>query len=273
MLDVNNSDDQTAQTSKILPFLRLYQDYFQRFNKSGLSCALPIVLIRNRGQPMPRTKSVSPKQLAANRANTARSTGPKSEKGKATVSLNALRHGLTSQVVVLPTEDRSAYVNFCHGIVADFAPTDEIEHRLAQFVADDLWRLDRARAVETNMFAVGRIEAEPARDHDDDPEMHNALATARTFLDHASKFGLLSLYEQRIARSMHKNMEALRKIQAERRKTELATQQLATAKPQQVNKLQTATAQNGFVYSNNDFELTGTPKIVPDPRITVAAAA
>ncbi len=67
------------------------------------------------------TKSTSPNGLdraadpaainraAVNKANAQKSTGPRTEAGKQRSSLNALRHGLTGQTVVLPTEDHSAY--------------------------------------------------------------------------------------------------------------------------------------------------------------------
>ena len=46
---------------------------------------------------------------AINRANARHSTGPKTEVGKKQSSLNALRHGLTGQIVVMPYEDLLAY--------------------------------------------------------------------------------------------------------------------------------------------------------------------
>jgi hypothetical protein len=51
-------------------------------------------------------------QIEANRRNAQQSTGPRTEIGKKTSSLNALRHGLTSRIVVLPTEDLAAYQRF-----------------------------------------------------------------------------------------------------------------------------------------------------------------
>jgi hypothetical protein len=45
-------------------------------------------------------------QIEANRRNAQQSTGPRSEIGKKTSSLNALRHGLTSRIVVLPDHRR-----------------------------------------------------------------------------------------------------------------------------------------------------------------------
>ena len=45
------------------------------------------------------------KQARANRRNARKSTGPKTQKGKAVVRLNALKHGLLPQEVLLPNED------------------------------------------------------------------------------------------------------------------------------------------------------------------------
>ena len=51
----------------------------------------------------------SNKQLAANRLNAQKSTGPRTDKGKAVTKYNALRHGLLAQDVVLPGENESAF--------------------------------------------------------------------------------------------------------------------------------------------------------------------
>jgi hypothetical protein len=61
-------------------------------------------------------------QIEANRRNAQQSTGPRTEAGKKTSSLNAPRHGLTSRVVVLPTEDFAAYKAFSEEFLLDLAP-------------------------------------------------------------------------------------------------------------------------------------------------------
>ncbi len=48
-------------------------------------------------------------QIAANRRNAQLSSGPTSETGKATSSLNALKTRLTGRTVLLPSEDAGAY--------------------------------------------------------------------------------------------------------------------------------------------------------------------
>jgi len=48
-------------------------------------------------------------QIAANQANSQKSTGPITEAGKAKSSLNAVKTGLTGRTVLLPSEDAAAY--------------------------------------------------------------------------------------------------------------------------------------------------------------------
>jgi len=43
------------------------------------------------------------------KSTTGKPTGPRTAAGKQRSSLNALRHGLTGHIVVLPTEDQAAY--------------------------------------------------------------------------------------------------------------------------------------------------------------------
>ena len=50
----------------------------------------------------------SEKKAEANRRNALKSTGPRTPEGKAAVRLNALKHGLLSQAVLLPGEDEEA---------------------------------------------------------------------------------------------------------------------------------------------------------------------
>src|SRR5262245_35557025 len=55
-----------------------------------------------------RTRSkISPQRLAANRANAMKSTGPRTDEGKAASRLNAMKHGLCALVVPVPGEDQA----------------------------------------------------------------------------------------------------------------------------------------------------------------------
>jgi len=49
------------------------------------------------------------KQIAANRRNAKKCTGPKSPQGKATSSMNNLRHGLRARTIILRGEKQEDF--------------------------------------------------------------------------------------------------------------------------------------------------------------------
>ena len=98
------------------------------------------------------------RQIAANRRNARRSTGPKTAAGKAASSANALRHGLAAaRAVVLPDEDADAYERLRQGVIADLDPAGALQEALAQRIVVLLWRLDRAARLEAELFVHGRL--------------------------------------------------------------------------------------------------------------------
>jgi hypothetical protein len=152
---------------------------------------------------------ISEKQLEANRRNARRSTGPKTDQGKTRSRRNNLRHGLTGQISLLPTEDRAAHDAFCDELSDSLNPETPMERQFALSIAEDSWRLNRARAIENNMFALGH--------QGEHREIQVALADARTFQAQANQFQLLTIYEQPINRTLQRNLKQLQELQADRR--------------------------------------------------------
>src|SRR5215831_1911080 len=62
----------------------------------------------------------SVKQFEANRRNSLKSTGPKTEAGKQASRCNAVRHGLTAETVIGALEDAENYKAFELAITADY---------------------------------------------------------------------------------------------------------------------------------------------------------
>jgi hypothetical protein len=158
----------------------------------------------------------SEKQIDANRINAQNSTGPNTPDGKAKTRLNAMRDGITGQVTTLSDEDRPIFEKLKAELIADLAPKTTMELKLASGIAWDTWRLDRLRAVEMNMYALGTQDAETTTDSDN-PEIDAALSGALTFEKQSAKFALLSIYEKRLNSTIHKNLDKLRELQAERK--------------------------------------------------------
>jgi hypothetical protein len=93
---------------------------------------------------------VSERRIAANRINALRSTGPKTEAGKARSRLNAITHGMRSDMVVLPTEDAAAFEAEKLGWIEDWKPESQTRMALVERAAAQSWRLKRCVRIETN---------------------------------------------------------------------------------------------------------------------------
>src|ERR1700722_5988226 len=143
------------------------------------------------------------------------STGPRTEEGKRVCRFNAVRHGLTGQLIVFTPQEHQAYDKHCKMILGFLLPIGDFERDSAQSIADDRWRLKRARSIEASMFALGMAEQNAA--DTGHPDVDDALAQARTWRRDAHNLHLLTIYEQRIQRAMDKNTAHFKTLQAERK--------------------------------------------------------
>ena len=69
----------------------------------------------------------SEKQIAANRANSQRSTGPRTPEGKAASRRNATRHGLLARAVLLEAECPRQFDAFANSYYAEYDPQTPTE--------------------------------------------------------------------------------------------------------------------------------------------------
>jgi hypothetical protein len=198
-------------------------------------------------------------QIEANRRNAQQSTGPRSDAGKQKSSLNALRHGLTSRVVVLPTEDLAAYQRFSAEYLADLAPETFAERQHAQIIIDTQWRLNRIRGLEDGMLALGHYGPEGQIDPGH-PEIHAALTAAAAYREHSQAFVNLSMHEQRLNRILTNATKTLEDLKTKRTAARQAALDAAVAL-HNMNKMlgQPDPAPkdmptNGFVFTPEEIE-------------------
>ena len=125
---------------------------------------------------------ISDKQLAANRANAKKSTGPKTAKGKAVCALNGFAHWFTGLATVMTEEDRLAHFAFVTPYAADLRPVGLPETQLARTIAIDNFRLNRLKALEENMFADGELTPLSDQVLNQLPRVHHAIVQARVFV-------------------------------------------------------------------------------------------
>ena len=116
----------------------------------------------------------SKKQISANRANAKRSTGPKTATGKRRSSLNALKHGLTAQTIVVGDEDPAQFEALRDGYADDYSPATNTEQELVERLAAYSWRLRRIPLFEA---AYMQCFEKQMRDKDDEDRMFDPLAS------------------------------------------------------------------------------------------------
>jgi len=198
----------------------------------------------------------SDKQADANRRNARKSTGPKTPEGKEVSRLNAVKHGLLSQEVLLRGEDEATLKEFSEGLMAELQPEGVLENMLIEDIIAAHWRLRRLRRVDAGIFtrqlyeeSLERTQSEAQfyerepllqiaeRDTpiSDDPKYQEALAKVeelkaeqemetatlgQAFIrdaNEANAFSKLSRYETTIERSLYRALHELQHLQAARR--------------------------------------------------------
>src|ERR1700734_2676053 len=177
------------------------------------------------------------RRAAVNRANSAHSTGPRTEAGKQRSSQNALRHGLTARTAVLPTEDPEAFQRHVQQFLDEYKPANPTETQLVHEIANTAWRLNRIPFLEAELFPQA--------------------PTPQPLTPLLAKLGL---HGSRLSRQFQKALEQLREIQEERR--HLERRQLNEAAEifirQQRKGLpwdpDTGSKQAGFVFSKEQIE-------------------
>jgi hypothetical protein len=155
-------------------------------------------------------------QLAANRANAQLSTGPTSSEGKAKVSHNALKTGLTGRTILLPSDDVAAYQAQAARIFEQFAPASAEEKRFTQSLADTLWRLERIPSLEAGIYAIGRRELAAQFSDEEDEAVRKAMIEAQIFLSYRRDPNNLSVQEARLRRQYEKDETELKRLAAQR---------------------------------------------------------
>jgi hypothetical protein len=89
-------------------------------------------------------------QIAANRRNAKKSTGPTSPAGKAVASMNNLRHGLRARTIILPGETQEEFDEILAGLQQEYQPQSSSEHYFVKEAAVAQWMLGRAAAYEAS---------------------------------------------------------------------------------------------------------------------------
>jgi hypothetical protein len=150
------------------------------------------------------------KQIAANRKNAQKSTGPRTPEGKARSAMNAVKHGLSSHCCrPLPGEDLAEFNAHQEEMLFELDPDGVMESFLAERIIRLSWLLMRAsRFTITAMHELYKQTASKS-DAKKHPDFHIGRMIVSDFSE-ARVIERLSKYEHRLETSLFKSMRQLR---------------------------------------------------------------
>jgi len=96
-------------------------------------------------------------QIAANRRNALKSTGPKTARGRAVAARNALQHGLRSRAALLPREDFRGFLRLLARFRAEYRPRQPAARTCVFQLSLAVWKLHRADQIEKQLYQENSI--------------------------------------------------------------------------------------------------------------------
>jgi len=137
-------------------------------------------------------------QISANQANAQRSTGPKTEAGKAISSVNNFRHGFTGEFRALDWEDPGELNALFLDLRAEHQPSTATENALVDKMAQSLWLSKRALILQ-----------------------NQSLNAKEPGCENEKQLALYIRYQTTHDRAFHRSLNDLQKLRAEKRKQEI----------------------------------------------------
>ncbi len=143
----------------------------------------------------------TPAQIAANQANSHKSTGPKTPEGKAKSSLNRLSWGFASNITVIPGENPNEFRGLLEDFIREHQPATVTEQVLVEKMAQNHWLSLRAYRLQGEAFLAQKLRCEDSCV--------------------PKNLGLLIRYQTSAERAFHKAHNELVKTKKQRKNSEI----------------------------------------------------
>ncbi len=160
-------------------------------------------------------------QILANRRNAQKSTGPRTPRGKAVVSQNSVKHGLSARQAVISSEKRADFDLYRNQILTELAPVTPMETILAERIVNLSWRLKRTIRIqnrtidalhEDNIYSPFPEFIEKLRKPSKtDPKLALGSLAIKDF-SYSRVLDRLLMYERRLENSLYRTILELQRI-------------------------------------------------------------
>ncbi len=165
-------------------------------------------------------------RIIANRRNAQKSTGPRSPEGKAIVSKNSVKHGLTSKRDIISAEDQADFNLYRNDFFEELDPISPMEYMLAERIVNLSWRLKRLYSIQnqtidalitpdtssplSKLLSKYRLPSQPAPS-EPAPDLTLGRLAVKDF-SNTRVLERLLMYERRIENSLYKTILELQRL-------------------------------------------------------------
>lgn len=146
------------------------------------------------------------KQIDANRFNAQRSTGPKTDEGKAIAAQNPLKHGVFSKQILVNGESKKDFEALKMEFYEQFQPQGFLECLFCERAVAAAWRLSRVTQMESMLI-----------DHAAQKSYDNIGIIEVLGGYQGDELSLLSRYEISLEKILFRSLAELRSLQSARR--------------------------------------------------------
>jgi hypothetical protein len=195
------------------------------------------------------------KQIAANRENSQKSSGPKTAEGKAKSCLNHLSHGFTSNTArLIPGENEEEFKALLADLMSEYQPATPTEQILVEKMTQNQWLSGRAFRLQSDAFSC------------------KGGYFPKTTI--TKDLGVLIRYQTSAERAFHQAHNELVKTQKQREKSEIDFESQDAAQPGDpaLAQIKTGPKTAPITPVETDFPAETGDSAVPDAHIDGATA-
>jgi hypothetical protein len=135
-------------------------------------------------------------------------------------AMNAFRHGVTGQVIVMPDGDMQAYHEHQKSFFDAHQPKGPVETTFVQFIADSTWKITQGSAWQAAILSQRSFFVNAQLSAENHPEVNMAISLAMAVAQCTKDISNLSLYERRNFQMFEKSLQQLAILQEARKKRE-----------------------------------------------------